>query len=135
MSSRQPTAWAVWALIVAYAAMMGLQLIVNFALPLDGATWAVMMVVGAYVGADEFASYVTSKKMPKGTRYTGSYKKLLRIVIAMMVLVVEAIVVQALVTDTALPLDQLMVALGIVTGLFAGGNKASIAAEGEGNAD
>jgi hypothetical protein len=129
---RQKTGWAVWALIVSYAAMLGLQLIVNFALPLDGATWAVMMVVGAYVGADEFASYVTSKKMPKGAKYTGSYKKLLRIVVAMMVLVVEAIVVQALIPDVALPLDQLMVALGIVTGLFAGGNKASNAAEGDG---
>jgi hypothetical protein len=129
---RQKTAWAVWALIVSYAAMLGLQLIVNFALPLDGATWAVMMVVGAYVGADEFASYVTSKRMPKGVKYTGSYTKLLRIVIAMMVLVIEAIVVQALIPDVALPLDQLMVALGIVTGLFAGGNKAANAAEGDG---
>jgi hypothetical protein len=129
--NRMPTAWAVWVLIVAYAAMLGLQLIVNFALPLDGATWAVMMVVGAYVGADEFASYVTSRKMPAGMKYTGSYKKLLRIVIAMMVLVIEAIVVQSLVPETALPLDQLMVALGIVTGLFAGGNKAANAAQGE----
>jgi hypothetical protein len=127
-----PTAWAVWVLIVSYAAMLGLQLVVSFTLPLDGATWAVLMVVGAYVGADEFASYVTSKRMPKGTRYTGSYKKLLRIVVAMMLLVIEAIIVQALVVDTALPLDQLMVALGIVTGLFAGGNKASVSAEGEG---
>ena len=129
---RQRTGWAVWALIVAYASMLGLQLIVDFPLPLDGATWAVMMVVGAYVGADEFASYVTSKRMPKGEKYTGSYEKLLRIVIAMMALVIEAIVVQALVPEVALPLDQLMVALGIVTGLFAGGNKAANAAEGEG---
>ena len=127
-----PTAWAVWVLIVAYAAMLGLQLVVSFALPLDGATWAVMMVVGAYVGADQLATYVASKKMPVGLKYTGSYQKLLRIVVAMMLLVIEAIVVQALVPDTALPLDQLMVALGIVTGLFAGGNKAANAAEGEG---
>jgi len=129
---RQKTAWAVWVLIVAYAAMLGLQLFVTFSLPLDGATWAVMMVIGAYVGADEFASYVTSKKMPEGLKYTGSYKKLLRIVVAVMVLVAEAIVVQALVPKTELPLDQLMVALGIITGLFAGGNKAANAAENDG---
>jgi hypothetical protein len=130
---KQKTGWAVWVLLLSYAAMLGLQLVVTFPLPLDGATWAVMMVVGAYVGADEFASYVTSKRMPKGVKYTGSYQKLLRIVIAMMLLVIEAIVVQSLIPDIELPLDQLMVALGIVTGLFAGGNKAQNAAEGEGH--
>ena len=126
------TAWIVWLYIVLYAALLGLQAVVNFAMPLDGATWALLAVVGGYTGMDEFATYVTSKKMPKGAKYTGSYKKLLKIVVAMFVLVVVAIVVQAIEPDYQLPLDRLTMAAGLTAGLFAGGNKANNAAEQEG---
>ena len=126
------TAWIVWLYIVLYAALLGLQAVVNFAMPLDGATWALLAVVGGYTGMDEFATYVTSKKLPKGQKYTGSYKKLLKIVVAMFVLVVVAIVVQAIEPDYQLPLDRLTMAAGLTAGLFAGGNKANNAAEQEG---
>jgi len=130
--NKMPTAWVVWVFIVLYAALLGLQLVVDFAMPIDGATWALLAIVGGYVGMDEFASYVASKKMPKGTKYTGSYTKLRRIVIAMFVLMVVAIVVQSQAPDYKLPLDRLAMAAGVVAGLFAGGNKAGNAAEQEG---
>jgi hypothetical protein len=125
------TAWVVWLYIVLYAALLVLQVFVNFNMPLDGATWALLAVVGGYVGMDEFASFVASKKMPSGMKYTGSYKKLLRIVVAMFALVIVAIAVQSQAPDYQLPLDRLTMAAGLTAGLFAGGNKATNAAEQE----
>lgn len=126
------TVWVVWVYIILYAIMLGLQLIVEFALPIDGATWALFFVVGGYTGMDEFASYVTTKRLPKGVKYTGSYDKLMRIVIAMFVLVIIAIIVQALAPKYQIPLDNLTMAAGLVAGIFAGGNKALNAVENEG---
>jgi hypothetical protein len=129
------TAWVVWLYIILYAALLILQSVVNFAMPIDGATWALLAVVGGYVGMDQFAAFVASKKLPSGMKYTGSYKKLLQIVIAMFALAIIAIVVQAVAPDYELPLDRLMMAAGFVAGLFAGGNKAANAAEQEGPAE
>lgn len=129
---KMPTAWVVWLFIVMYGAMLYLQTVVSFALPIDGATWALMFVVGGYVGLDEFASYVSSKKLPKGVKYTGSYKKLLYIVVAMFALTLAAIYVQSITPNYELPLDNLAMAAGLTAGLFAGGNKAANAAEQEG---
>jgi hypothetical protein len=126
---RMKTVWVVWVYMIAYLALLLLQLRVEFAMPLDGATYALFLVVGGYVGMDEFASFVTSKRMPAGMKYTGSYRKLLAIVIAMFAVATVAIVVQAQLPDTELPLDQIVLAAGLVAGIFAGGNKAANAAE------
>lgn len=128
-TNRMPTAWVVWVFIVLYAAMLALQAFVKFAMPLDGGTWALLFIVGGYVGMDQFATFVASKKLPQGFKYSGSYKKLLHIVIAMFVLMIVAIVVQAQSPSYELPLDRLAMAAGLVAGLFAGGNKANNAAE------
>ncbi|MFW5955726.1 MAG: hypothetical protein ACOCSK_03195 [Rhodothermales bacterium] len=130
-TNRMPTAWVVWVFIVLYAAMLALQAYLDFQMPIDGATWALLFVVGGYVGMDEFASFVASKKLPKGMKYTGSYRKLMYIVIAMFALVLLAIIVQANAPEYELPLDRLAMAAGLVSGLFAGGNKAANAAEQE----
>jgi hypothetical protein len=126
------TVWVVWVYIALYALLLGLQLIVDFALPIEGATWALFFVVGGYTGMDEFASYVTTKKLPQGQKYTGSYKKLMQIVIAMFALVILAVVVQAISPKYPMPLDNLTMAAGLVAGIFAGGNKALNAVEKEG---
>ncbi|MFW5776819.1 MAG: hypothetical protein ACOCZB_05975 [Spirochaetota bacterium] len=129
MSERMPTAWVVWVFLVLYGAMLVLQTVVEFAMPLEGGTWALLFVVGGYVGLDEFATFVTSKRMPSGLKYTGSYRKLLAIVVSMFALLVVAIVVQSIEPAYELPLDRLAMAAGVTAGLFAGGNKANNAAE------
>jgi hypothetical protein len=129
------TAWVVWLYIILYAALLILQTAVNFAMPFEGATWALLAVVGGYVGMDEFASFVATKKLPSGVKYTGSYRKLLHIVIAMFALSILAIIIQSVQPFYELPLDRLMMAAGLTAGLFAGGNKAANAAEKEGPAE
>ena len=131
---KHQTVFVVWLYMVLFALMLAIQPIVSFAMPIDGASYALFLVVGGYVGLDEFASYVASKKLPRGSKFTGSQQKLLRIVIAMFVLSLEAVIIQALVPDVALPLDQIVLAAGLVAGIFAGGNKAANAAEQEGPA-
>lgn len=128
------TAWVVWIYIVAYAAMLALVALVDFAMPLTGATYGLMVVVGGYVGMDEFASFVASKKLPAGVKYTGSKQKLLSIVIGMFAIATIAIAVQAIEPGIMLPLDQIVLAAGLVAGIYAGGQKAANAAEQEGPA-
>jgi hypothetical protein len=126
---RQKSAWVVWVFMILYAATLALISVVSFQLPLEGATSALLLVVSGYVGVDQMASIVTSMKMPSGLKYTGSYKKLLKILVGMFIIVGEAIVVQGLSPDTQLPLDQLVFATGLVAALFVSGNKANTAAE------
>lgn len=128
------TAWVVWIYLLAYGAMLALTAVVEFIMPIDGATYGLMVVVGGYVGMDEFASFVTSRKMPAGMKYTGSKEKLLAMVLGMFALAAEAIVVQSFVPDVALPLDQIVLSAGLVAGIYAGGQKAANAAESEGSA-
>ena len=126
------TVWVVWIYLLSYAAMLALTAIVDFVMPIDGATYGLMVVVGGYVGFDEFATFVTSKRLPAGLKYIGSRQKLLAMVLGMFVIAAEAIVVQAFVPDIALPLDQIVLAAGLVAGIYAGGQKAANAAESEG---
>lgn len=128
------TVWVVWLYMAAYAAMLALLAVVDFDMPISGATYGLMIVVGGYVGMDEFASFVASKKLPAGIKYTGSTRKLLNIVIGIFILAAEAMVVQVIEPDVILPLDQIVLAAGMVAGIYAGGNKAANAAEQEGPA-
>ncbi|MCG8480713.1 MAG: hypothetical protein MI724_16590 [Spirochaetales bacterium] len=146
---RTPTRWAVWCTIGSYAALLVLTA-AGGSIPLDGATWALTLVVGAYVGVDELSTYVASRNLPRGQKYTGSYTKLRNMVIAMFALTFLAVTIDAglfenIVTSEELesgqvplrrwtagarvPVDRLFVALGIVVALFAGGNKAANVAE------
>lgn len=123
------TVWVVWLIIITVGVLFPLQLLLDFPLPFGGALYALMFIVGGYVGFDQFSTVVASRKMPTGFKYTGSYKKLFFIVIGMWILLIEAIIFQAILTTIQLPLDQMFVAVGIVSGLFAGGNKLNNAAE------
>ena len=124
------TVWIVWLIILSTAILFPLQIIVNFEIPFSGAMYALMLIVGGYVGLDQFATITTSRKLPNGFKYTGSYRKLLFIVIAMWGLLFEALIFQAIITNVKLPLDELFVAVGIISGFFAGGNKLNNANEG-----
>ena len=123
------TVWVVWLIIISVAVLFPLQIVVNFSIPFSGAMYALMMIVGGYVGLDQFATVVKSKKLPKDYKYTGSYKKLLSIVIGLWILLFESLVFQGFLKNIVLPLDELFVAVGIISGLFAGGNKLNNAAE------
>ena len=146
---RTPTRWAVWCTIGFYAALLAVT-IFGVSVPLDGATWALTLVVGAYVGVDELSVYVASRNLPRGQKYTGSYRKLRNVVIAMFILTSVAVMIEAGIVrapvfrgggpegvgrfgeesfGTGVPLDRLFVALGVVVALFAGGNKAANVAE------
>jgi len=126
---KQKSAWVVWVFMAMYAAALALVTVVEFALPIDGATKALMMVVAGYVGVDQVATVFATMKMPGELKYTGSYKKLLKILVGMFILTFEAIIVQGMAQNVQLPLDQLVFATGLVSALFVSGNKANTAAE------
>lgn len=125
----QKTIWVVWLILISIALLFPLQLIVIFQIPFDSAIWALLFIVGGYMGFDQFATIITSKNMPKGYKYTGSYKKLLFITIALWIILIEAMIFQTLLSKIKLPLDRLFLAVGLISGIFAGGNKLNNVAE------
>jgi len=128
---KQKSIWVVWLIIFSVFLLFPLQLIVKFEIPFNGAIWALFFIVGGYMGFDQFATIITSKKMPEGYKYTGSYKKLLFITISLWILLFEALFFQSFLKQIKLPLDQLFMAIGLISGIFAGGNKLNNAAERE----
>lgn len=126
---KQKSAWVAWLIIITVALLFPLQFIVSFPLPFDGAIWALLFIVGGYTGFDQLATIITSRKLPEGFKYTGSYRKLLFITGALWVILIEALIFQSVLPTVSLPLDQLFVAVGIISGIFAGGNKLNNAAE------
>jgi len=125
----QKTIWVVWLIIISVFLLFPLQLIVTFEIPFDGAIWALLLIVGGYMGFDQFATVVTSRTLPVGYKYTGSYKKLLFVTIALWLILIEAIIFQGILNQIKLPLDQLFFAVGVISGIFAGGNKLNNVAE------
>ena len=118
--------------ILALAFLMPAQGFVDVELPLTELATVVMIVTGAYLGFDQFASFVASRKMAVGEKYQGSYKKLLMMTVAMMALATEAIALQYFNNDVVLPMGTLVQGAGLTAALFVGGNKALNAAEQEG---
>lgn len=125
----QKTIWVVWLIIISACLLFPLQLIVTFEIPFDGAIWALLLIVGGYMGFDQFATVVASRTLPAGYKYTGSYKKLFFVTIALWLILIEAIVFQGILNQIKLPLDQLFFAVGVISGIFAGGNKLNNVAE------
>lgn len=126
---KQKTSWVVWLVTIAITVLFPLQLIVKFEIPFDGAIWALLFTVGGYMGFDQFATVVSSRQMPTGYKYTGSYKKLFFITIALWFILIEALIFQGILPSIKLPLDHLFFSVGIISGIFAGGNKLNNAAE------
>lgn len=129
LKTKQKTSWIVWLTLISVAFLFPLQLIVKFAIPFDGAIWALLFTVGGYMGFDQFATVVSSRQMPTGYKYTGSYKKLFFITIALWFILIEALIFQGILPLMQLPLDHLFFSVGIISGIFAGGNKLNNAAE------
>lgn len=131
-TGRTSTLWAVWAFLALYALLVALQAAPGVDFPLDGATYALMFVVGAYVGTDQFASFIATRQLPSGTKYTANHTKLTRITVAMFLVAGESLVVQWLLPEKHLPLNELFISLGVVVSMFAGGAKAKTAIERHG---
>ena len=127
------TKWAPIVYGLLYALLLGWTLIPGAStLPMDGATYGLMMVFGAYIGMDQWSSFVVSKQLPVGTKYTGSRTKLMLLSVMMVILTAEAMWVQYTDKSRLLPFDQIFLCLGVVLSLYAGGNKAVNAAESMG---
>ena len=121
--------WAVWFYILLYFILLILQNIKSIVIPIDGATYALMLVVGGYVGVSQFAAFVSTKKLPDGIRYTGCYDKLRSIVVAMMILSITARISTAINPAPKIPVDNVLLAAGLAASLFVSGNKAAVSAE------
>lgn len=119
------TVWAVWAYFLLFFSLLILQSIDTVVIPMEMAIYALMMIVGSYIGLDQAATFVSSMKMPEGVKYEGSKEKLRNIAIAMVLVLAEGLIVQYIIKPRILPLDQLFFATGLILSIYVGGNKAA----------
>lgn len=123
------TQWAVWSYVALFAILQLIQVFSSIIIPMEAAVYALMMIMGSYMGIDQVATFIASKALPAGQKYTGSKAKLKSMTLAIVFLLLEALIVQVLIQPRLLPLDSLFFAAGLVISLYVGGNKAANIAE------
>ena len=85
--------------------------------------------ISAYVGGDQIAGVVASKRMPPGEKFSGNRKKLLIITVLLAILAAEAVILQAR-TGVSMPVQEMAAVLITCCGLVAAGEKTKTAFEG-----
>lgn len=130
---RWGTQWAVWFYMILFAGLLAIEATSTEIIPMEAAIYALMMILGSYIGVDQVSTFVASKSMPVGQKYTGSLHKLRNVTIVLCLLVAEALVVQYIIKPRVLPLDTLFFCCGLILSLYVGGNKAANIAENMGS--
>lgn len=101
----------------------------HIAIPLNELMYAVMFVVGAYTGVDQFAAVMATRKLPTGQKYTGNSDKLYAICFGIVILLFIALTLSYLNPEIEYPLDLVLLAVGVILGAYVGGEKGKNAFE------
>jgi hypothetical protein len=132
---KHKTVWVVLLFILAAALTLGFSATGIDWLPVQEMVTALTWVAGAYLGIDQLSGFLASRKLPPGAKYTGNQGKLQFITIAVVLLMIEGVIVQGLSPGVRIPLADLVMLAGLVSALYAGGNKALNIAENMGTND
>lgn len=97
--------------------------------PFEIIAYGMMAVVGAYVGVDELASVVTSRKLPVGAKYIGNKTKLFRIVISVILIALTTIILAIVFRDIQYPVSTILLSAFSVITLYVSGEKGKTAVE------
>lgn len=120
----------VWLPVIIVMAFFLIPLFVEFPVPFDGAIFLLGASISGYTGLKAFGVYQSAKKMPEGQGVSQETKdKLLHILVALYVIIIEALIVQYIKPDLELPLDDLLTSAGICSAFVLGGNQAIKTAE------
>ena len=120
----------VWIPIVLFALFLLVPLFVEFPVPFSGAIILVGASISGYTGFKSFGIYQSAKTLPTGQGVTQETKdKMKKILIALYVIILEALIIQYLRPLLELPLDDLFVMAAISSGVVLGGTQAMKSAE------
>jgi len=120
----------VWLPIVIVAVFMAMPVFVDFPVPFDGAIFLLGASISGYTGIKAFGIYQNAKSLPSGEGVSQDTKdKMLHVLIALYVLIIESLVIQYFNPTMELPLNDLLTSAGIASGFILGGNQAIKAGE------
>ena len=118
-----------WFMIVLTWALFIIHSYTTLQIPLYELMYALMFVVGAYTGVDQFSAVIATKNLPNGEKYTGNADKLYAICFGVIVLLFIALVLAYKNPDIVYPLDLVFLSVGVVLGAFVAGEKGKNAFE------
>ena len=120
----------VWIPVVLFALFLLIAAFVSYPVPFSGAIVLLGASISGYSGVKAFGVYQTAKALPSGAGVSGeTKKKLTHILIALYVIIAEALVVQYFKPALQLPLDDLFIMAGICSAVVLGGTQAIKGAE------
>jgi hypothetical protein len=92
-------------------------------IPLFELMYALMFVVGAYTGVDQFAAVMATRKLPSGEKYEANSDKLYAICFGILILLALALFLAYNNPNIEYPLDLVFLSTGVVLGSFVAGEK------------
>lgn len=124
----------VWIPLVFLALALLAMSMTVFPVPIDGAIMLAASSVSLYAAGKSFGVYQVAKKLPTGQGVQQTTKnRLFAILIAVYVIIAEALIIQYIRTDLQVPLNQLFNMAAAASGACLGGGQALKSAEIQGN--
>ena len=115
----------VWIPIILFMLFLVASAVIDYPIPFDGAIMLLGSSIAGYAGFKSLGVFQSAKVLPSGEGVTEeTRKKLLYILVAMYVIILEALIVQYIKPEAILPLDDLFTMAGICSGIVLGGNQA-----------
>lgn len=120
----------VWIPIVLFMAFLVAIYFMDYPVPLEGAIILLGASITGYTGIKAFGVSQSAKDMPTGEGVSKETKdKLIQILIALYIIIAEALIIQYLKPGVELPLNELFVMAGICSSVILGGSQAIKSAE------
>ena len=120
-----------WFMILLTWALFIIHSYTQLQVPLYELMYALMFVVGAYTGVDQFSAVIATKNLPSGKKYMGNVDKLYAICFGVIVLLFIALILAYKNPNIVYPLDLVFLSVGVVLGAFVAGEKGKNAFEKE----
>jgi hypothetical protein len=120
----------VWIPIIIYMVFQAIPLFAIYPIPFEGAIILLGGSISGYTGLKAFGVYQSASSMPKGQGVSKVTKnKIMAILIALYVIIAEALIVQYIKPGIEIPLNDLFGMAGICSAVVLGGNQAIKSAE------
>jgi len=120
----------VWIPLVLLFLFLLAPLFVIYPIPFAGAIMLAGSSITLYATGKSFGVYQSAKVMPTGEGVSPeTKKKLLQILIAIYVIIIEALIIQYIKPEATLPLDDLFTMAAVAAGVCLGGAQAMKAGE------
>lgn len=115
----------VWIPLLLFALLTLVPLVADYPVPFSGAIFLLGCSIAGYTGIKSLGIFITAKSFPSGEGVDPrTRKKLQHILIALYVVILEALIISYLKADVQLPIDDLFSMAGVCSGVMLAGDQA-----------